>query len=507
MEKIIYSRFSNERAPEFNICTQIIEAGDGSKRIRKKAYQKEGAEHIHNIYKAYLQFEKMYQNSIFKANKCKETEQGLEFEFLDGKNLENILDEYIGQKEYEKAKELIVQYVKELRKIHTDGTFQRTAEFERVFGEVKLPEELDASSYTDIDLIFQNIIVTGDKWNIIDYEWTFDFPIPLNYVIYRALFYFYYETPERRVVVNEQLFQKFGIDEKEIQCYQLMEQNFQKYIQKDYVPLRDREDIPIEKKAAFDSWKEEVNNRQLYSDVQLYLDYGQGYSEENSRRFSRQLDAQNVFYLKAELEAGVCNLRIDPFMRRCAIRIEELSGEDTQWYPLEYTTNGIEVAEKIIAFKTDDPQIMVSNLHKDTGRIWMKIKYFPYDERAVEDYFKTAEEKVRYQQEIVNLQEQKKQEIENLIEQAKKEKTKLKEQVKRESKKLKEQAEKEKKTAEGQIEALQKEILELQIEKTEYLRVLAAKEKVILDKEAQLEKTIGAKMRKLKHKVMRKDRA
>lgn len=478
MEKIIYSRFSNERAPEFNICTQIIEDGDGNKRIRKRAYQKEGAEHIRNIYKAYQRFEKMYQDSIFKANRCKETNQGLGFEFLDGKNLEDILDGCIGQGEYTKAKELIAQYVEELRKIHTDGTFQRTAEFERVFGEVKLPEGLDASTCTDIDLIFQNIIVTGDRWNIIDYEWTFDFPIPLNYVIYRALFYFYYETPERRVAVNEQLFQEFGIDEEQIRCYQLMEQNFQKYIQKDYVPLRDREDIPTEKKAAFDSWKEEANNSYLYSDVQFYLDYGQGYSEENSRRFSRRLDAQNVFFLKTELEAGVCNLRIDPFMRQCAIRIEELSGEDTQWYPLEYTTNGTEIAEEIIAFKTDDPQIMVSNLHKDTRRIWMKIKYFPYDERAMEDYFKTVEEKARYQQEIGNLQEQKKQEIESLKEQA-----------------------------ERQVEVLQKEILELQIEKTEYLKVLAAKEKVILDKEAQLERTIGAKLRKLKHKVMRKDRA
>ena len=474
MEKIIYSRFSNERAPEFNICTQIIETGDGNKRIRKRAYQKEGAEHIHNIYKAYLQFKKMYQNSIFKANKCKETEQGLEFEFLDGKNLENILDEYIEQKEYEKAKELITRYVKELRKIHIDGTFRNTTAFEKVFGKVKLPEGLESSSYIDIDFIFQNIIVSEDNWNVIDYEWTLDFPVPLNYVIYRALFYFYYETPERRVVANEQLLQEFGIDEEQIQCYQLMEQNFQKYIQKDYVPLRDREDIPAEKKAAFDSWKAEVNSSDLYSDIQLYLDYGQGYSEENSRRFSRQLDAQNVFYLKTELEAGVCNLRIDPFMRQCTIRIEELSGEDTQWSPLEYVTNGKELVEGIIVFETEDPQIMITNLHKDTRRIWMKIKYFPYDERTAKDYFKTAKEKVQYQQEI---------------------------------EKLKEQAEKQKKAAEGQIEALQKEILELQIEKTEYLRVLAAKEKVILDKEAQLEKTIEAKMRKLKHKVMRKDRA
>ena len=41
------------------------------------------------------------------------------------------------------------------------------------------------------DLIFENVIL-GDKYTIIDYEWSLDFPVPIEYIMFRSVFTFMY---------------------------------------------------------------------------------------------------------------------------------------------------------------------------------------------------------------------------------------------------------------------------------------------------------------------------
>lgn len=48
-----------------------------------------------------------------------------------------------------------------------------------------------AREYSNIDLIFENIIL-GDKYTIIDYEWSLDFPVPIEYIMFRSVFTFMY---------------------------------------------------------------------------------------------------------------------------------------------------------------------------------------------------------------------------------------------------------------------------------------------------------------------------
>ena len=77
--------------------------------------------------------------------------------------------------------------------------FDRTPEFAEVFGEGKLPEGIPCAAVSDVDMIFSNIFVESGKaaadsaWTVIDYEWTFAFPIPKKYLIYRAIYFAYYQ--------------------------------------------------------------------------------------------------------------------------------------------------------------------------------------------------------------------------------------------------------------------------------------------------------------------------
>lgn len=68
-------------------------------------------------------------------------------------------------------------------------TFMPDAQFVQVFGEVSFPVEMECGKEMNIDMSFDNIIKdqTDSKYKIIDYEWVFSFPIPVKFVIYRAV--------------------------------------------------------------------------------------------------------------------------------------------------------------------------------------------------------------------------------------------------------------------------------------------------------------------------------
>lgn len=489
MEKIIYSRFSNERAPEFNICTQILEDQDGQKKIIKRAYQNAGQEHIDKIYDSYLSFVELYKNSIFEPNICKKNGDILEFEFLNGDNLEEILDKLIIEGKVEEAKRLIQKYVEELKKSHVDGKFEMSNQFKNVFGDIKLIPGLESASYCNIDLIFQNIIVESGKWNIIDYEWTFDFSIPVNYIIFRALFYFEYENPERRLVVNDQLYRELGIEPDQIICYKLMESNFQKYLQKGYVPLRDRIAENYSSQFRFDDLIKEKIECYKHNDVQVYFDFGDGFSEDNSTVFTCKSDSENTIKLEFDISNEVCQLRLDPAMSNCAIQLVEFEALDNlYWYDIEYTSNGCILNHNTILFDTQDPQITVTYLHENTKKVRVVIKFFPYNYEFTKSIIKALEKK---EYELNQLKKNHELDIATL------------------NKKIQElQSNCGNSGDKVLIEKLQCKIASMELEKNQYLSAISAKDKIlsrpketILDKVKQINNNIKEKLWKVKNKI------
>ena len=68
---------------------------------------------------------------------------------------------------------------------------------------------------TDIDMIPQNIIISDTEAVLIDYEWTFTFTVPVDFVIFRFLYYFLegkYRMMYKEPVFDE-LYKKAGFPE------------------------------------------------------------------------------------------------------------------------------------------------------------------------------------------------------------------------------------------------------------------------------------------------------
>ena len=107
-------------------------------------------------------------------------------------------------------------------------------QFENVFGTVKLgniePERIMGCSFADIDLVPENVIVSGSGEYVTDYEWVFDFPLPVDYVVYRAIRTYMYSGGKRNALLQYDLYERAGITSEIRNIFDYMESNFQKYV-------------------------------------------------------------------------------------------------------------------------------------------------------------------------------------------------------------------------------------------------------------------------------------
>ena len=214
MERLLYEKLSNERNPKYNIITDIVER-DGKRVVIKRPYSDEAKGHIHRVFDSYRGLQQILQGSDFCVNESNLVGDAIESEFLEGQHI----TEADAATFIEAVKKAYMKNAKE---------FETSPEFEEVFGQVSMPRGVLASEYLDVDLIFDNIIKTDKGWQIIDYEWTFDFLVPINYVFYRA---------SKFSVLPEHL---VSISDEERAVYQQMEDHFQsKYIFKDVKNLHE----------------------------------------------------------------------------------------------------------------------------------------------------------------------------------------------------------------------------------------------------------------------------
>ena len=61
---------------------------------------------------------------------------------------------------------------------------------------------------SNIDLVPANILILKDRQVVIDYEWTFDFPVPAGFILYRMIHYYLESDGKRRVLKDRDFMAK-----------------------------------------------------------------------------------------------------------------------------------------------------------------------------------------------------------------------------------------------------------------------------------------------------------
>lgn len=335
--KIDYVKYSNDRAADYALRTEILDTPKGRK-VRKVPLNDEGKAHIKSMKRSFELLKKRYEGSGLLINPCEISPDGsyAEFPYEKGVTLEKLLDECLEKNDMEGFYTLFDRYLELIS-----------------YGE----EE----QVTDYDLIFANILVDGDNWTVIDYEWTLEKQIPTSEIAFRALYCYVLEEEKRNKLNLDLIIDKLGITQQEAEDYREKESRFQKQVTGKRKSMGEiRASIGtycVDPKELMEQHLQKILDQR----IQVYYDRGNGFSEEDSFYLPDVYVDQNLIEADIFADGNVKVMRIDPADHACMVKIMELclNGKAVSLQKKYVETNGKQIKAGSYIFDTSDPNILI----------------------------------------------------------------------------------------------------------------------------------------------------
>lgn len=346
-----YTKYSNDRAPEYQIKTEISRDTDaglgmgtmGKPVVKKLPLCKEAEAHIRQIAASYEKLAGRYEGGRIRLNPCVlHEEEGKvwdSFAYEEGRPLTQLLDEKLEKDDIEGFHALFQEY---LERIGYHGEYP----------------------VADFDMIFSNIIVQDDNWTIIDYEWTYDKVIDPKELAFRAIYCYLLEDEKRNKLNLDLILNSLGMNEADMDDCRAKERKFQKQVtgrSRSMSELYAWMGAPV-----INPWDclEREKQRLVPRRVQIYEDCGGGFSEEKSYFVPEGYLNDEDVELQLTVDGSVQMVRIDPAMESCVVSVEELTfnGKDV---PIRskavFTTNGKTLkSSSAVVFATSDPNLSIN---------------------------------------------------------------------------------------------------------------------------------------------------
>lgn len=419
----IFAKYANERKKELRIATILYKDKDGVTSVYKCAGNNDSNDHICKINDNYNRLLRQCENTRFVPNKCtyikgKEpvplvagaTSKAIDiinFEYLSGKSMESYLFELADKQKYDEIADLIRTYIDEITRLNGIKPFKKTQKFKEVFGDYELDSSYTGSEGSDFDVIFSNIIFDKDKgpegpWNLLDYEWCFDFPIPDRFLAFRGLYYYfefsnealkeYYESE------NQSVYEKFGFSENEIATFIEMEHHFQVFVIGGVASLEVLHATMPTNTVFLDKILRESNALKNLNNPKIYYSYGEGYSDDHQIYIIPKVDGSRV-EIDIPLASNMRGVRIDPTEYNSIVTIKEMyfitKNGKSKWID-EFLMNGYMASERTILYNTDDAQIIIENIEPGMEKIHVSYDVSMFLPDMYEDFKKLC----RIKQEI-----------------------------------------------------------------------------------------------------------
>ena len=421
----IYAKYANERKADKRVVTLLYKHKDGRKSVFKCAGNNSSNKHIRAIVDNYSRMVIHGKGKgKFRANKCRLIEgkepvplvagatsksiDVIEFEYLDGKSMESYLFELYENGQYEKIEELICEYITEIMNITGKCPFVQTAKFEEIFGDHKFDSSYTGVAGSDFDIIFSNIIFDKDKgpegkWNLLDYEWCFDFPIPDKFLAFRGLYYYFEFTnkclKEYYEAQGINVYNKFGFSDEEVKAFIDMEHRFQVYVIGGVASLEVLHAIMPTSTVYLDSVLRESNALKNLNNPKLYFSYGEGYDDEHRIYIIPKVYGSRV-EMDIPLASNMRGVRIDPTEYDSVVSINDMyfvsnSGEIK--HIDEYLMNGYMMGKSTIVYNTNDPQIIIENIEHGMETLHVSYDVSMFLPNVFEDITRIARSKQEFE--------------------------------------------------------------------------------------------------------------
>jgi hypothetical protein len=226
MQKIIFAKCSVERKEEYRIITRILEA-NGKRTVEKQAVGEKARPYVERM----AEFAKTnpYRTERVRLVPCEKTGDGkVSFPYVEGKRLDQVIDEAVQNKQWDEVWEhvrLLKNIIMDVRDVEP---FHASEAFTGIFGEAAALEGYDSAGNVSLDMVSANIVLS-DFIYVLDYEWTFDFAVPLKFILYRSILL----NGTLNVIPEEQkkiLMEIVGISHEESELFLQMEIAFQQFV-------------------------------------------------------------------------------------------------------------------------------------------------------------------------------------------------------------------------------------------------------------------------------------
>lgn len=349
----IYSKFTKERDLKFQIETAIYEDQESNRIVIKSPLNSEAVNHILRMFENYQYF---LNNHIDMLLPCKMNGNSVSFPYLKGKSLYSQMLNAAQEKNKSAILELFGEYMEIIHLLYPETyTFKKSEQFVEVFGDIDFTVETMASKKIDVDLTFDNIVYTEDGIRILDYEWIFDFDIPLKFPVYRAIYALFVKNANDliEVISDEELYQIAEISKEERDQFAQMNSRFMEYVEgneNSYVHI-------------LEAYKQPEITDSLQDYAQVYWACNGHYSDKRVINYEAPLKEviQLVICVDEFEEADF--IRIDPTNWASMIRVIRFEVEtDTEVTNLsedEYTVEAWKLSDGYWIFESKDPQIII----------------------------------------------------------------------------------------------------------------------------------------------------
>ncbi len=321
-----YVRYSNDRQADYAICTEISDS-HGQKRVIKRALDEQAREHLRKYAENCEKLTRRYAGGRLRINRAMLADDGnsLTLDYVEGETLESKLDGLLARND-------------------ADG-------FARLFGEYldRISYGSEGSDVTDVDLIFSNILINGDEWTVIDYEWTTTESWTASELGFRAIYCYVLEDEKRNKLDLDLILSMLKVSDKDADAYREREMKFQKKVTGDHKSLDEIREL-IGNRVM--SLGETAGQRDVSLSMrpQIYEDTGRGFNEDESFFV-------NALPLEAQVSHGCRAIRIDPCSEFCIVTVREATwnGRPLQMSGRGFRCNGHKIGPGVYAFATSDP--------------------------------------------------------------------------------------------------------------------------------------------------------
>ncbi len=311
--------------------------------------------HVKRMANSYEKLNAKYMGTDLTIAPCRRTwDGGVVFDFIEGRTLESLLDEALDREDKAAFLSLLSEYRRR----------------------VGAHEAVPAADY---DMTFANIMVNGDTWTAIDYEWEVDEAIPAQELLYRSLLCYYREDEKRRPRVEaligaDDLRNTVGVTPTQMERCVADEQAFQDHVTGGEMSLgafrseigrlviRPGQLQSEEEKAQDPNAKtdedllEEEKRQQELIRIHYYFDTGKGYSEEESGIVEELYRGEGINTFTIAVPKNVKRFRLDPALVPCIalLRKADIEGNGEVLYKY-MNTSGVKAAGGSVIFTDNDP--------------------------------------------------------------------------------------------------------------------------------------------------------